>query len=188
MQDIDDRGVMSRVVRHMFSGRRLEFPGRPDIRPLAPEQCSTEKTNARFNVVLFPLSLCPSSKTLTSTLFFFCSWRSSLSCSSIESLTCFARCSASSRRVRSTGDSSAGGRSIALKGSESERRRPPGAFETPPLPEEPLGDVGERGEGAIVGECTDRAYVVEVAVQGDIRTRAHGPQAHSWLRRPGGSH
>ena len=81
----------------------------------------TEK-DSRFKVVLFPLSLCPSSKTLTSCFTLF-SFFSALIISSILSLTRFASSSACNLLCRSSGDSFSGGRRAAARGSERDLRR-----------------------------------------------------------------
>lgn len=81
----------------------------------------TEK-DSRFKVVLFPLSLCPSSKTLTSCFTLF-SFFSALIMSSILSLTRFASSSACNLLCRSSGDSFSGGRRAAARGSDSDLRR-----------------------------------------------------------------
>lgn len=73
--------------------------------------------HVRLRVVLLPLSLCPRRRILTSGLFFLSSARSARSCSSIESLTRFASCSARMRASRWAGVSPGGGRRTASKGS-----------------------------------------------------------------------
>lgn len=79
--------------------------------------------NSRLRVVLFPLSLCPSKRILT-TCFRCCALCDSLSILSMRSLRRRASSSACSLFWRCSGVSFGGGWSAAARGSERDRRRP----------------------------------------------------------------
>ena len=73
--------------------------------------------DARFNVVLFPLSLCPSNNTFTGFPFFFSAWLSAAIRASISSLRFLANASALMRAERASGVSSMGGAHALRNGS-----------------------------------------------------------------------
>lgn len=110
---------LKRVLRH----RSLPYSRREGNRGNA--ETTAKNAHSRFKVVLFPLSLWPSSRTLTT---FRLRFRLSVSRSilSILSLRFFASCSARSLSSRSSWDSFGLGWRATERGSDIERRRPEG--------------------------------------------------------------